>query len=678
MKTNDYRPLTQTEISDLEMQGCQADNWGTIFVKAGFDAMRMQRVRFVGSIRLGAFNGMVDFPGGLMLPSGISNACLFNCDIGDNVFISGPGSMITNYHIGNNVIISHVDRLIYEGPSSFGNGFRVSVLNEAGGREVPMFDRLSAHLAYIIALYRHRPEVISSLTGMIDEYARACDPGYGIIGDRVNITEVHLIRNVRIGSCTVIDGATTLEEGSINSCPADPVYIGAGVSAHDFIISSGSRVTDFVFLDKCFVGQGVELGKQYSAENSLFFANCAGFHGEACSVFAGPYTVTHHKSTLLIAAYFSFLNAGSGSNQSNHMYKLGPIHQGIVERGSKTTSDSYILWPSKIGPFTLVMGRHYKNPDTSDLPFSYLVESNDESILSPAVNLRSVGTIRDAQKWPKRDRRKDVDRLDMINYNLLSPFTIRKMYNGREILRNLQKTSGTKSEFYTYEGMKIPRNALERGIQLYSTGIIKFLGNSLISKIEKGDCSSFDKLRETLATTSAYGSGKWVDLAGLFAPQELVENLMDRIGSGEITTLPDIEKAFQVWHGDYYEMEWVWAREMIEKEFRCTLETITPKEISAIIEAWQKAVIDLDEMLYEDARKEFRISAQTGFGTDGGSVECARDFNEVRGEFEQNPAVMAIREHIRIKTQLGERIMAAVAGSLKAKGTRQKAKVGKM
>lgn len=90
--------------------------------------------------------------------------------------------------------------------------------------------------------------------------------------------------------------------------------------------------------------------------------------------FAGPFTVTHHKSTLLIAGMFSFMNAGSGSNQSNHMYKLGPIHQGALERGAKTTSDSYILWPARIGAFSLVMGRHVNHPDTSDLPFSYLIE----------------------------------------------------------------------------------------------------------------------------------------------------------------------------------------------------------------------------------------------------------------------------------------------------------------
>ena len=56
------------------------------------------------------------------------------------------------------------------------------------------------------------------------------------------------------------------------------------------------------------------------------------------------------------------------------MYKLGPIHQGAMERGAKTTSDSYILWPARVGAFSLVMGRHVNHADTSNLPFSYLIE----------------------------------------------------------------------------------------------------------------------------------------------------------------------------------------------------------------------------------------------------------------------------------------------------------------
>ena len=118
---------------------------------------------------------------------------------------------------------------------------------------------------------------------------------------------------------------------------------------------------------------------------SLFFSNCQGENGEACAIFAGPFTVTHHKSTLLIAGMFSFMNAGSGSNQSNHMYKLGPIHQGTMERGAKTTSDSYILWPARVGAFSLVMGRHVNHADTSNLPFSYLIEQRNTTYLVPGV-----------------------------------------------------------------------------------------------------------------------------------------------------------------------------------------------------------------------------------------------------------------------------------------------------
>ena len=103
---------------------------------------------------------------------------------------------------------------------------------------------------------------------------------------------------------------------------------------------------------------------------------------------------------------FSFMNAGSGSNQSNHMYRLGPNHQGVLERGSKTTSDSYILWPAKIGAFTLVKGRHSSNPDTSKLPFSYLIEKENIPLIMPAANIKSFGTTKDSEKSWKGEKTK--------------------------------------------------------------------------------------------------------------------------------------------------------------------------------------------------------------------------------------------------------------------------------
>jgi hypothetical protein len=424
-----------------------------------------------------------------------------------------------------------------------------------------------------------------------------------------------------------------------------------------FIICSGSKVTESTLIDKCFIGQGCVLAKHYSAEHSLFFANCGGYHGEACSIFAGPYTVTHHKSTLLIAGIFSFMNAGSGSNQSNHMYKLGPIHQGIMERGSKTTSDSYLLWPARIGPYTLIMGRHYKNMDTSSLPFSYLIESNDESILVPGINLRSVGTIRDAQKWPLRDMRKDTFKIDQVNFNLLSPYTIRKMFEGRELLRKLKSEFPPGTASFSFNNMIISEPSLDRGIKLYQTGINKFLGNSLIKRLEKCEFKTNEELQHRLAPDLSHGSGEWVDLAGLITPKNEVDKLLENVESGKITSVEELAQSFIVLHNAYYQWEWTWVCERIEEESGISVMKLTANDVIRIIENWEKSVIDLDNLLYEDARKEFTLSSMTGFGIDGSAEDKKLDFEEVRGEFESNTVVAAIQEHIKQKKSLGDELI---------------------
>ena len=113
-----------------------------------------------------------------------------------------------------------------------------------------------------------------------------------------------------------------------------------------------------------------------------------------------------------------------------------------------------------------------------------LIEQQNTTYLVPGVNLRSVGTIRDAQKWPNRDARKDPDRMDCINYNLLSPFTIQKMLKGIQLLKNLQYSSGELSDIYSYHSTKIRNSALHKGLKYYQTAITKFLGNSIIKKLE--------------------------------------------------------------------------------------------------------------------------------------------------------------------------------------------------
>ena len=657
-----YRALTQEEIGRLEAQACTAADWNDVQVAEAFTPDYVHHTRFSGKIRLGVFEGEFRLAGGVCKHAGLSYAALHNVTVGDNCFIENVKNYIANYEIGESVFIENVDIILVDKKSRFGNGVEVSVLNETGGREVMIHDRLSAHQAYIMALYRHRPLLIGRMKALIEAYAEAHASETGSIGNRVSIVNSGYIKNVRIGDCCEIEGAGRLKNGTVNSNASDPVHIGYGVVCDDFIISSGAHIEDGTMITRCFVGQACRMGHNYSASDSLFFSNCQEENGEACAIFAGPFTVTHHKSTLLIAGMFSFMNAGSGSNQSNHMYKLGPIHQGAMERGAKTTSDSYILWPARIGAFSLVMGRHVNHPDTSDLPFSYLIEDKNTTFLAPGVNLRSVGTIRDAQKWPKRDLRKDPLRLDQINYNLLSPYTIQKMMKGREILKELARVSGETSETYSYQSAKIKNSALNKGIRFYETAIHKFLGNSVIKRLEKIRFQSDEEIRKRLLPDTPVGSGEWVDISGLIAPKSEIERLMNDIETGVLSTVDQIHDRFADMHAHYYTYEWTWAYEKMLKFYQLDAERITASDICTIVRQWQDSVVGLDRLVYEDAKKEFSLTSMTGFGADGSKAEQKLDFEQVRGVFESNPFVTAVLEHIKVKTELGNELLDRLSG----------------
>ena len=648
-----YRNLTNDEIALLKAQACSAADWNGIEVSDGFSAEYVRSVRFSGKVRLGSFTSEFELPGGMKKHSGLYHATLHNVTIGDDCCIENVKNYIANYEIGSRCYIENVDIILTDGLSSFGNGVEASVLNETGGREVVIFDRLTAQTAYIMALYRHRPELIAKLRELINRYVESVSSSIGHIGNDVTIVDAGYVKNVKIGDCCKIEGASRLKNGSINSNVNAPVHIGVGVIGDDFIVCSGSSVEDGVTFSRCFVGQACHLGHNYSASDSLFFSNCQGENGEACAIFAGPFTVTHHKSTLLIAGMFSFMNAGSGSNQSNHMYKLGPMHQGIMERGAKTTSDSYILWPAKVGAFSLVMGRHVSHQDTSNLPFSYLIENHGTSFIMPGANLKSVGTIRDAKKWPQRDGRKDPDKLDMINYNLLSPYTVNKMLKAVKILKDLQTTAGANSETYSYQSGIIKRSSLLKGLKYYGLAIDKFLGNSLISRLMKISFSNLQELREALRPESSTGLHHWVDLSGLIAPRSAVEKLMDSIQNGEIDSVDAITGGFAQIHGKYYDYEWTWAYRIINEYYGLDLSEATVEQLIGLIERWKSSVVELDKMIYDDARKEFSLTAMTSFGADGGEDIRIADFEQVRGSsFESNSFVKSILNHIEIKSAL--------------------------
>lgn len=649
-----YRALSDLEIEVLEKNSCKCDDWSLIKVKSDFNSENIKNVSFSGDIFLGVFNKSFLVANEKPRKSGIYNSTIHNCIIEDDVYINGIGVQIANYIINKKTIIENIGSLVATRNSTFGNGVNAQVLNEDGGREVPIYNELSSHTAYFLTFYRHKPKFIENIKQIIEKYSEERKNHLGYIGESVHLTNCQDIKDVCFGDYSVVSGATKLNNGTINSCKLAPTIVGSGVIAENFIIQEGASVIDNSIVTNSLIGQSVKIGKQYSIDNSLFFANSQGFHGEACSVFAGPFTATHHKSTLLIAGYYSFFNAGSGSNQSNHLYKLGPIHQGILARGSKTASESYILWPAKIGAFSLVIGKHYSNPDTSYFPYSYIVEDGGKSIVIPGIGLRSVGTIRDARKWPQRDDRKMERVYDKIIFDLLNPYSIQKMIKGLSLLKDNSEKD------ILFDGFSIKKSSIPRGIKFYNLALKKFLLTGLVEKLYATIYEDVLQLKSVLKPSVYINSEEvWVDLSGLIVPQSLVNMFVDNIEKGESV---DLDKVYSHWHSSYSEMVWSWSVNKIAELYNVDVQEASITELMSLVHSWKEAVVELDMFIYEDAKKEFAQTSKTGFGIDGDVNIKELDFENVRGSFDSHPDIVSILDHIAEKERVASYIIEKLEG----------------
>ena len=122
----EYRRLNESERLQLESQRCQAEDWDQVWVKDGFQPDYVHHVNFSGEVRLGLMNDTFTLAGGVKKHAGISHATLHNVTVGDDCCIEHVENYIANYEIGHHTRIEHVDLLLVDGVSRFGNGVEVA------------------------------------------------------------------------------------------------------------------------------------------------------------------------------------------------------------------------------------------------------------------------------------------------------------------------------------------------------------------------------------------------------------------------------------------------------------------------------------------------------------------------------------------------------------------------
>ena len=592
----DYRILTDDEIQVLENNSCWAEDWQRVKVAEEFSPYNFHRVIFYGDIRLGVFEKQVEVSKGFVKHSGINDATLRNVTVGDNCLIEKIGNYINNYTIGNDCYISNISTMETTEGASFGEGHLISVLNEMGDGNVVLFHDLNSQLAAFMVKYFKDKQLKDSLSRLINEEIRFTQPERGTIGNGVKIINSKEITNTVIKEDCEINGAARLSDCTILSSKDDSVYIGTGVICENSIISNGCSITNSVKMQDCFVGEACQITNGFTAEASVFFANSYMANGEACAAFCGPFSASHHKSSLLIGGEFSFYNAGSNTNFSNHAYKMGPMHYGVLERGSKTASGAYVLMPAKIGSFSVCFGKLMNHPDMRCLPFAYLMAYGETMYIVPGRNITTVGLYRDIKKWPKRDKRAASSRKSIINFDWLSPFTVGEIVEGKKILENLRQAGGNNVSSYNFQEYIINASSLKKGIKYYDIALRIYMGAVLKRAVKEQWLGK---------PATEIGLGQWNDLSGLLLPASEEERLLNDIKNGTIESIREVLARFNDINEHYREYQWTWTYQLILDYYG--IDELNDAAIQRIREDYVKARRAWIAEIRKDAEKEFAM-----------------------------------------------------------------------
>lgn len=596
IEMRDYRQLTQEEIDVLERNNCWAENWESVKVADDFSPYGFHRVMFYGDIRLGVFDLQVEVTKGFTKHAGINDATLRNVTIGDNCLIEKIGNFINNYTIGDNCYISNVSTMETTEGATYGEDHMISVLNEMGDGNLVLFHDLNSQLAAFMVKHFNDKVLKEKITRLIREEVRFSLPDRGTIGNNVKIINTKEITNTVVKDDCEINGASRLSDCTILSSKDASVYIGTGVICENSIISNGCSITNSVKMQDCFVGEACQVANGFTAEASVFFANSYMANGEACAAFCGPFSASHHKSSLLIGGEFSFYNAGSNTNFSNHAYKMGPLHYGTLERGTKTASGAYVLMPAKIGAFSVCFGKLMNHPDMRCLPFAYLLAYGDTMYIVPGRNITTVGLYRDIKKWPKRDKRAASCRKSIINFDWLSPFTVGEIVQGKKILEALRQAGGDNVSSYNYHEYIINATSLRKGIKYYDIALRIYMGAVLKRAIKGGFLGK---------PTSDIGLGHWTDLSGLLLPISEEERLIDDIKNGNIESIKEILDRFIDIDNHYRQYQWTWTYRLILDYYG--LDELSDSDLPRIREDYIRARRAWVAEIRKDAEKEFAM-----------------------------------------------------------------------
>lgn len=522
MVKNCYRNLKANEITVLERQGNNAQDWSQVKVQEGFAPEQIWNSRFSGEVLLGATKegGPSD-----SLPDGISNSRLHNCQVGACCKIHDV-RLLSNYCVGDNCELFDIGEMVWEGEPEW-----MEVMNESGGRKIQPFATMRLSDAYLWAKYRDRKALVEALTTMTHN----SQPAMGRIGNNCKIKHTKRIKNV-----------------VVNSDSEAPSRIEDCIALKDGVVGFGCKLEEGCMLERFLLGENVKIEMGARINDTVVGDNSTVARCEVGNSMIFPAHEQHHNNSFLIAALvMGQSNVAAGATiGSNHNGRTAD-NELVAGRGFWPGLCASFKHSSSFASYCLLAKGDYPAELDIRLPFCLVnnnVAKNRLEVMPAYWWLYNMYALaRNERKFAARDKR--VKRSQHVVFDPLAPDTAEEIVCGRELLRHWTELSYANG----VAGDKI---------EITATGMEKGKRKTVILKAAEGYAAYADMLvyyaMNTLATeegtlpSASLASNDreraWVNLGGQLLRQTDLDKMIADIESGKLDSWDAIHvRLDQLW-----------------------------------------------------------------------------------------------------------------------------------
>ncbi len=475
---NGWRHLNSSEIETLVKNDNTAMSWDNIMVTDEFDPKMIKNNKFYGFVRIGRVSSDGLQYHDLRLSIGITNSSIHSCDIGDDCAIHNV-HYLSHYIIGDRCMLFNIQEMSCTDHAKFGNGIIkegeeesvriwLELMNETGCRKVLPFDGMIAADAYMWAKFIDDKMLQDRLKTITQNSFDSRRGFYGTIGYGTVVKNSLIIKDVKIGNCAYIKGASKLKNLTINSSEKEPSQIGENTVLVNGIIGYGCRIFYSVIAVRFVLGShsnlkyGARLMNSFMGDNSTI--SCC----EVLNNLIFPAHEQHHNNSFLVASVIkgqSNMAAGAtiGSNH-NSRSNDSEIEAG---RGFWSGLCTSVKHSSKFACFTMITKADYPAEIINPFPFSMI--SNDETKgelqVMPAFTwlYNMYAMARNEWKYVNRDTR--IFKIQNIEFEAFAPDSIEEVIESRKLLSIWTAKAWLRKEGKSFENMTDKR-LIETGKKL--------------------------------------------------------------------------------------------------------------------------------------------------------------------------------------------------------------------